>query len=162
MEEISIVRSVADHDLGNQSQIARKDNQPKAYSVEFWETINHVSVKVAHRYSHSENKVKRIGDIAQEELQEIIIYLQKNLEQSIAMVQEQEDELFIKQYNVRQLQKKVNIAHNLERCAWETKLKEAEELRNLLNKTLVGQRKNITKKREILLQYQQILKIANC
>lgn len=134
-----------------------EENSPKEYSVEFWETVTNVSVKLQHRYPNSEFNLKKLRDIDQDELTKIIIHCQQNLEDSIQLVQEQEDELFIKKYDVRKLQRKVNIANNLERYGLENKLKEEEELKNLLKATLIGQRRTLQKKSKILLQYQQLL-----
>ncbi|MEM9273439.1 MAG: hypothetical protein AAGA80_10825 [Cyanobacteria bacterium P01_F01_bin.143] len=149
LKTITETKKIFDHSL--------EDNSPKEYSAEFWETTIPISVNLQYRYPNSEFNLRKLRDIDRDELTEIIIHCQKNLDDSIQLVQEQEDELFIKKYYIRKLQRKVNIANNLERYSLENQLKEEEELGNLLKATLIGQRRTLKKKSKILLQYRQLL-----
>ena len=80
------------------------------------------------------------------------------MDQTTQLVREQEDELFVKRQDIRKLQRKVNIANNSERLSLETQLKQEQEIKKMLNETLIGQHQNLNKKHKILLQYQQLLK----
>ena len=79
------------------------------------------------------------------------------MDQSTQLVKEQEDELSMKYQDIRKLQRKVNIANNSERLSLESELKQEQEIKNMLNETLIGQRQNLNKKSKILLQYRQLL-----
>ena len=143
--------------LEEKTQITPETNSLKKSSVELWETITHVSSKSDQNNPNSKLNIKTLKDIDRDELEAIIINLQQNLDTSTQLVQEQEDELFMKRQDVRKLQRKVNIANNSERYSLENKLQQEQELKNMLNETLIGQRHNLNKKIKILLQYRQLL-----
>ncbi len=143
--------------LEEKTQIAPETNSLKKSSVELWETITHVSSESYQNHPNSKLNIKKLKDIDRDELEAIIINLQQNLDTSTQLVQEQEDELFMKRQDVRKLQRKVNIANNSERYTLENQLQQEQELKNMLNETLIGQRHNLNKKIKILLQYRQLL-----
>ena len=91
------------------------------------------------------------------QLEETISYLQKDLEDLSKLVKEQEDELFNKRQIVRQLQRKVNASSTPERFELEKELAQEQEIKQLLDDTLVGQRRTLNRKRKILRQYQEAL-----
>ncbi len=95
-----------------------------------------------------------------EELEHIILEWQKNLAQVTRIVREQEDELFLLEQNVRQLRKKVDLASDDNRIFLAEQLSQEQERQNMLNETLVGQRRNLKKRKQLLLlllQYQELL-----
>ena len=143
--------------LEEKTQITPETKSLKKSSVELWETITHVSSESYQNHPNSKLNIKKLKDIDRDELEAIIINLQQNLDTSTQLVQEQEDELFMKRQDVRKLQRKVNIANNSERYSLENKLQQEQELKNMLNETLIGQRHNLNKKIKILLQYRQLL-----
>ena len=145
------------HSLEEQPQTAPKTNSLKESSVELWETITRDSAKLRKNRPNSEFNIKKLRDIDRDELEAIIIDLQQNLDQSTQLVKEQEDELSMKCQDIRKLQRKVNIANNSERLSLESELKQEQEIKNMLNETLIGQRQNLNKKSKILLQYRQLL-----
>ncbi len=96
----------------------------------------------------------QIQSIPNNQLEETITYLQKDLEELTELVKEEEDELFRKRQAVRKLQRKINLAPFEERSSLEKELDQEQEFKNMLDETLVGQRRNLNKKREVLRKYQ--------
>ena len=73
------------------------------------------------------------------------------------LVKEQEDELSTQRHKVKKLQRQANIASENELLQIENQLNQEQERKNMLDETLIGQRRNLEKRREILHQYQQVL-----
>ena len=110
-----------------------------------------------------------------EEIENIVLNLQTELEQLTIIVQEQEEELLLQEQTVRQLQAKldeVEAGSNLrgrttldltsdstkrDRFILERQLYQEQECHNMLHETLIGQRHNLEKRKELLLQYQKLL-----
>ena len=105
----------------------------------------------------TEVDTKTIQGNSVKQLEETITYLQNDLEDLTKLVKEQEDELFLKRQAVRQLQRKVNAANTPERFTLEKELAQEQEAKQLLDETLVGQRRNLTRKRKVLRKYQEAL-----
>ena len=91
------------------------------------------------------------------ELQKIVNYLQQDLEELTQLVREQEEELFMQSQMVKKLQKKVNLSRDIDRSFLEQQLAQEQEHKNMLNATLIGQRRNLEKKQQMLRQYRQAL-----
>ena len=92
-----------------------------------------------------------------EELQKIVNYLQQDLEELTQLVREQEEELFMQSQMVKKLQKRVNLSRDIDRSFLEQQLAQEQEHKNMLNATLIGQRRNLEKKQQMLRQYRQAL-----
>ncbi|HHP7232769.1 MAG TPA: polysaccharide biosynthesis tyrosine autokinase [Xenococcaceae cyanobacterium] len=92
-----------------------------------------------------------------EQLQEIVNYLHQDLEALTQLVKEQEEELFMQRQMVKKLQKRVNLSRDIDRSFLEQQLAQEQEHKNMLNATLIGQRRNLERKQEILRQYHQAL-----
>jgi len=92
-----------------------------------------------------------------DKLEAMVFHLQKDLSDLTRLVKEQEDELLIQHQKVKKLQRKANIASGNELFYVETQINQEQERKRMLDETLVGQRRNLEKRREMLYQYQQIL-----
>ena len=102
---------------------------------------------------------EEIISIPTEQLQEIVNWLQQDLEDLTQLVKEQEEELFMQNQMVKKLQKRVNLSRDIDRSFLAQKLAQEQEQKNMLNATLVGQRRNLERKQRILRQYRQALMI---
>ncbi len=102
---------------------------------------------------------EEIISIPTEQLQEIVNCLQQDLEDLTQLVKEQEEELFMQNQMVKKLQKRVNLSRDIDRSFLAQHLAQEQERKNMLNATLVGQRRNLERKQRILRQYRQALTI---
>ena len=72
-------------------------------------------------------------------------------------MKEQEDELSLQRQKVKKLQRQASIAQESELSNLESQISQEQERKRMLDETLVGQRRNLEKRREMLYQYQRIL-----
>jgi polysaccharide biosynthesis transport protein len=134
---------------------------PQNEEEEFWQTITSLASEDSKLKLNSASitNPQKLLETPVDRLEEIISYLQQDLTQLTALVKEQEDELFMKKQVVRKLQRKLNLASVNERIDLEQELAQERENKQMLDETLIGQRRNLARKRQILRQYQDILAI---
>lgn len=92
------------------------------------------------------------------ELTELVQNLQQDLERVVHFVNDQEEELTFQRQAVQELQEKINAASEYDRMAMETELAEEQDRYQMLDETLVGQRRNLREREEVLNQHQRVLR----
>ncbi len=124
---------------------------------ELWDTISSMAI---------ESKKDRLGanlDADQlllaplDKLESMVFHLQQDLADLSRVVKEQEEELLLQRQKVKKLQRQANVSHENELFYSENQLNQEQERKRMLDETLVGQRRNLEKRREMLFQYQQVL-----
>jgi chromosome segregation ATPase len=90
------------------------------------------------------------------ELQETVQNLQRELEKMAGFVNSQEEELTDKRQIIEELQAKIRQASEYDRLTLETDLAEEQDGYQMLDETLVGQRRNLREREEILAQHSRI------
>ncbi|MFZ4641280.1 MAG: pilus motility taxis protein HmpF [Nodosilinea sp.] len=101
------------------------------------------------------NKLEAMG---LEALEILIQDLQKDLDQVSRFVSEQEEELTLEQQAMEEIKFKIKEANDVDPSQLETRLAEEQDRYQMLNETLVGQRRNLIEREEILSQHQAVLK----
>ncbi len=122
-----------------------------------WETISRYPKDSSIDQFDGDLNLEKIDHAPTEEIERIVLDLQQDLDALTKIVQEQEDELLGHEQTVRQLQEKLDLASDSERSLVEQQLSLEQECQNMLNETLVGQRSNLEKRKQLLLQYQKLL-----
>ena len=92
-----------------------------------------------------------------DKLETMVLNLQQDLEDLSRLVKEQEEELLLQRQKVQNLHQQVSMAGENERFFLNNQLNQEQERRRMLDATLVGQRRNLEKRRDMLYQYQQVL-----
>ncbi|MFP5269243.1 pilus motility taxis protein HmpF [Coleofasciculus sp.] len=92
------------------------------------------------------------------ELQEIVQNLQQDLERVVRFVNDQEEELTFQRQSVEEIQEKINNASEYDRISLETELADEQDRYQMLDETLVGQRRNLREREEILNQHVRVLR----
>ena len=92
------------------------------------------------------------------ELQGVVQNLQQDLEKLVRFVNDQEEELTFQRQAVEELQEKINTASEYDQMSLETELAEEQDRYQMLDETLVGQRRNLREREEILNQHQRVLR----
>ncbi len=92
------------------------------------------------------------------ELSEIVQNLQQDLEKVKRFVNDQEEELTFQRQAVDEVQEKIGTASEYDRIRLETELAEEQDRYQMLDETLVGQRRNLREREEILNQHQRVLR----
>lgn len=92
------------------------------------------------------------------ELQEIINNLQADLDKIVLFVNDQEEELTLQSQAVQELKEKLEAANDYDRLSIEGELTEEKERKKMLDQTLIGQRRNLRDRQEVLLQHLRVLR----
>ncbi|MDJ0510781.1 MAG: pilus motility taxis protein HmpF [Crocosphaera sp.] len=108
----------------------------------------------------SETKVDRVflENMPLGELEAMVKSLQGDLDKLVRFVNDQEEELTLQCQTVQELQKKLTQAGDFERLNLENELAEEQERKEFLDETLVGQRRNLKERQEVLLQHLRVLR----
>ena len=100
--------------------------------------------------------VEALERISLEELQQVIQDLKYKLEMDSSFVDDQEQELTYKQEAIETLQNKIKEASDEEKIKLEAELKDEEVLSQMLNETLVGQRRNLLQRQKLIQLHENI------
>lgn len=92
-----------------------------------------------------------------EELQVMVKDLGSDLEKVSRFVNSQEEELTLQQNTIEELQQQIHQASEYDRLSLETELADERESYQMLNETLIGQRRNLQERQEVLRRHQAIL-----
>lgn len=92
-----------------------------------------------------------------DELQSLVQDLQRDQDKVYHFVNDQEEELRLQMEEIEALQQKIQSANDYDRLGLETELAEEQDRYQMLNETLVGQRRNLRERQEILAKHQSVL-----
>lgn len=92
-----------------------------------------------------------------EQLQDITVRLQKDFEKLSSLVSDQEEELKLQHQTIDDLKEKINRSGEFDRIEIEKTMEDERENYNMLNETLVGQRRNLHERQEIYRLHQRVL-----
>ncbi len=101
--------------------------------------------------------VEALEKMPLEELQKIVQDLQHKLEIDASFVHDQEQELTYKQEAIEELQTKLNHASDHDHINLELELTDEKDLYQMLNSSLVGQRRNMLQHQKFLKQHQAVM-----
>ncbi|OCQ89224.1 pilus motility taxis protein HmpF [Limnothrix sp. PR1529] len=91
------------------------------------------------------------------ELQELTAQLQRDLEKLSRLVSDEEEELSAKRQAIEELQGQINSANEYDRIQLETNLADERDGCQMLEETLVGQRRNLQEREEVLHAHKTVL-----
>ncbi len=92
-----------------------------------------------------------------ETLQSTVADLEKDLGKMSQFVSSQEEELVLQQQTIDDLRRQIQQASEYDRLRMETELADEEDRYQMLNQTLVGQRRNLQEREAVLKQHQMVL-----
>jgi len=101
--------------------------------------------------------VEALQKMPLDELQKIVQDLEHKLEIDASFVHDQEQELKYKQEAIEELEKKLNQASDQDHINLELELRDENDHYQMLNSSLVGQRRNMLQRQKFLKQHQNIL-----
>jgi len=102
--------------------------------------------------------VAQLEQLPLNELEERVTHLQNDLEKLVRFVNDQEEELTLQCQEVEQLEQQLSQANEGDRPNLEEELSEEQERKRMLDETLVGQRRNLKERQDILVQHLRILR----
>lgn len=92
-----------------------------------------------------------------DDLENVVRELEKDLEKVSRFVNSQEEELTLQQDAINELQQQIHSASDYDRLRMETELADEQDRYQMLNETLVGQRRNLQERQNVLKQHQAVL-----
>jgi len=93
-----------------------------------------------------------------EDLATLVSDLEKDMEKVSRFVSDQEEELTLERQSIEEIKAKMGQANEFDRLQIETELEEEEDRYRMLNETLVGQRRNLLEREEVLSQHRAVLR----
>jgi capsular exopolysaccharide synthesis family protein len=122
-----------------------------------WQTISTWAMESKKDKLASNLNESELQQAPLDKLEAMVLHLQQDLFNLTQLVNEQEDELLLQRHKVKNLQRKANITSENELFYSDSQLSQEQERKRMLDETLVGQKRNLEKRREMLHQYQQVL-----
>lgn len=116
--------------------------------------INHISEGTG---STVQVDIEALEKMSIDELRSRVQSLQRDFDQSSQFVHGQEEELDLKQQEINALEAKIAQANEFDRMSLEAELTDERDAYQFLEDTLVGQRRSLTQKEEILKQHKGVL-----
>lgn len=102
--------------------------------------------------------LEKLENIPLPNLEEMVESLKKDLEKVARFVNDQEEELGWQCKAVEELEVKMSQANDFERLTLEQELADEKEAKKMLDQTLVGQRRSLRERHQVLLQHSRVLK----
>ncbi|NJR37887.1 MAG: hypothetical protein HC781_02390 [Leptolyngbyaceae cyanobacterium CSU_1_4] len=113
--------------------------------------------QIAQLMGVSEPGNEALRDMPLEELQNVVKDLEKDLEKMSKFVHSQEEELALQQKTIDDLKTQSQQASEYDRLRLESERMEEQDCYQMLNQTLVGQRRNLLERQGVLKQHQVVL-----
>jgi chromosome segregation ATPase len=124
---------------------------------EFYQKLHLLATKTVAEVAKPEVDVTALQQMPLKELEKMVQDWQEKLDRDSNFVQEQEQELEYKQELIEELQQKIVHATGEELVNLELELADEQDLYQMLNESLVGQRRNLIGQQKTLQQNQVVL-----
>ncbi|MCW5317669.1 hypothetical protein GTQ43_29005 [Nostoc sp. KVJ3] len=144
-------------DLTSKQEYARIIKEQLKNAEELYQQIHSLAATSGDVVLGQQANVEALDKMSLEELQKIVQDLQYKLEIDATFVHDQEQELKYKQVAIEELQNKLSQASDQARINLELELTDEKDLYQMLNSSLVGQRRNMLQHQKFLKQHQAVL-----
>ena len=158
LEELKIQVQVQQSILKNKQDLLSQITLNQQMTEELRETLN----SLLNGGNEGENDV-RIDVNALEkmplgELESAVNQLKEDLDKIVRFVNDQEEELSLQSQTVQELQAKLESANEYDRLTLEQELGEEQEVKRMLDETLVGQRRTLKERQDVFMGHLRILR----
>ncbi len=143
--------------LNTKLEYTRMLQEQLRYQEDLYEQINNLATMSRGAVIYEQVDTDALESMPLEELAHKVQELQDKLNIDSTFVNDQEQELKFKQEAIEELQEKITQAAPSDRAAIEFELTDEKDLHQMLNQTLVGQRRNLQQRQDELNQYQAVL-----
>nr|WP_175586502.1 pilus motility taxis protein HmpF [Nostoc sp. UIC 10630] len=144
-------------DLTSKQEYARIIKEQLRNAEELYQQIHSLAATSSDVVLGQQANVEALDKMPLEELQKIVQDLQHKLEIDATFVHDQEQELEYKQEAIEELQNKLSQASDQDHINLELELTDEKDLYQMLNSSLVGQRRNMLQHQKFLKQHQAVL-----
>lgn len=101
--------------------------------------------------------LSKLEEMSIEELEALLANMETDLEKMSRFVSDQEEELTYQQQAIDELKQKAEAASEYDRLQIGAEISDEQDRYDMLNKTLVGQRRNLLEREEVLSQHRAVL-----
>ena len=101
--------------------------------------------------------LSKLEEMSVEELEALVAGMETDWDKISRFVSDQEEELTYQQQAIDELRQKADAASEYDRLQIEAEMSDEQDRYDMLNKTLVGQRRNLLEREEILSQHRAVL-----
>jgi len=122
-----------------------------------YQQINSLAATSGNVMPNQKVDVQALEKMPLDELQRIIQDLTDKLQIDSSFVHDQEQELIYKQQTIEELQQKIKQASDQDLINLQMELSDEQDLYQMLNETLVGQRRNLLARQKFIQQHQNVL-----
>ncbi|GAA6616045.1 pilus motility taxis protein HmpF [Scytonema sp. NUACC26] len=143
--------------LANKQEYANSLKEQLQYQEQLYKQINFLASLSNDVISTPKVDITALEKMSVEQLQDTVRDLQQKLNIDSNFVNEQEQELIERQKIIEELQNKINQVSGGERSKLESELVDEKDSYQMLNQTLVGQRRSLQERIEICRQHQLML-----
>ncbi|MDZ7951445.1 pilus motility taxis protein HmpF [Nostoc sp. DedQUE09] len=144
-------------DLSSKQEYARLVKEQLRNAEELYQQMHSLAATSGDLVLGKQADLEALDKMPLEELQKIVQDLQHKLEIDASFVHDQEQELKYKQEAIEELQTKLNQASDHDHINLELELTDEKDLYQMLNSSLVGQRRNMLQHQKFLKQHQAVL-----
>ncbi|MEH2293171.1 pilus motility taxis protein HmpF [Nostoc sp.] len=144
-------------DLTSKQEYARIIKEQLRNQEELYQQVQSLAATSGNVVLGQQVDVEALEKKSLEELQKIVQDLEYKVEIDASFVHDQEQELEYKQKTIEELQTKINHASDHDHINLELELTDEKDLYQMLNSSLVGQRRNMLQHQEFLKQHQAVL-----
>ncbi len=99
----------------------------------------------------------KLEEMSLDDLEDLVGNMEKDMEKMSGFVSDQEEELVYQQQAIDELKHKAEAANEYDRMGIEADISDEQDRYDMLNKTLVGQRRNLLEREEVLSQHRAVL-----
>ncbi|PMB27783.1 pilus motility taxis protein HmpF [Fischerella thermalis] len=143
--------------LHSKQEYVRILKEQLQYQEQLYQQIYSLATNSSDVVPSPEFDLETLEKMPLEELQKIVQDLQEKLNIDSSFVNDQEQELKYKQEAIEEIQQKINQASASERSQLETELADEKDHYQMLNETLVGQRRHLLERQALLKQHKIVL-----
>ncbi|PLZ93437.1 pilus motility taxis protein HmpF [Fischerella thermalis] len=143
--------------LHSKQEYVRILKEQLRYQEQLYQQIYSLATNYSDVVPSPEFDLETLEKMPIEELQKIVQDLQEKLNIDSSFVNDQEQELKYKQEAIEEIQQKINQASASERSQLEAELADEKDHYQMLNETLVGQRRHLLERQALLKQHKIVL-----
>jgi chromosome segregation ATPase len=158
LEKAELELKIQERTLGIKQEAAELTNLSLQSQEQIYQQI--YQLVTGSEYVEGVQKVDIIGlqNMALPELEQTVNDLQEDLQRVERFVNDQEEELKMQQETIDDLKKAIEQANEFDRMSIGAELADEEDRYNMLDETLIGQRRNLKERQETLKQHLQVLR----
>ncbi|MDJ0715661.1 MAG: pilus motility taxis protein HmpF [Prochloraceae cyanobacterium] len=157
VEETKTQLLVKENIFRSQQESLELLNQELRTKEELQERISRLAIESGSIELDDKVNIHALENMPLGELQEIVNKLKEELGRIVRFVNEQEEELTLQCQTIQELEDGLGAANEYDRLNLEQELLDEKERKKMLDQTLVGQRRTLRERQEILRQHLRIL-----